>query len=211
MKTDDLIAMLAAAPPARRRHPLARMLPPLGLAAASSLAILLPTLGMRPDLAVKLHAPEVLFKFAFAVACFVAGASALRIVLRPEAARSLLPELGMAGFVLAAGIGSELALTASAHWSDAATGQSPALCLAIIVALSVVPAATALGCMRAGAPRRPALAGAVAGLIGSSIGMGVFALYCPNDSALFVGIWYLAALIATTGVCAVAGGRLLAW
>ena len=79
------------------------------------------------------------------------------------------------------------------------------------MAIALLPIAALLQAMRSGAPRRPALAGAAAGLGGGAIGAGVFALYCPNDSVLFVAIWYGLGLAIAGVLGAALGARRLAW
>lgn len=84
-------------------------------------------------------------------------------------------------------------------------------CVATIVGLSLPGLAIILAAMRQGVPTRPALAGAIAGMLAGAIGGAAYAIVCKNDGALFVAIWYTAAIAIVTGLGALAGRRALAW
>ena len=63
--------------------------------------------------------------------------------------------------------------------------------------------------LRHGAPTRPAVAGAMAGLLSAGLAATLYASHCTDDSPLFVATWYSigAALIAALG--ALIGSRVL--
>jgi hypothetical protein len=84
-------------------------------------------------------------------------------------------------------------------------------CLTTIFVLSLPATAALMAAMRSGAPRRPTLAGAAAGLGGGAIGAAVFALYCTNDSALFVAVWYVLGMLISGAIGAAVGASKLAW
>jgi hypothetical protein len=84
-------------------------------------------------------------------------------------------------------------------------------CVAAIVSLSLPGLAGILAAMRWGVPTRPALAGAVAGLLAGAIGGAAYALVCKNDGALFVTVWYTAAIAIVAGLGALIGRKILAW
>ena len=65
--------------------------------------------------------------------------------------------------------------------------------------------------LRSSAPTRPALAGALTGLLAAGIAGLLYATHCPDDSPLFVAVWYsiAAAMLALAG--AMLGKRLLSW
>jgi hypothetical protein len=65
--------------------------------------------------------------------------------------------------------------------------------------------------LRAGAPRVPAWAGAVAGLLAGCLSAALYATHCPDDSPLFVAVWYALAVMLVTLAGALAGHRLLRW
>jgi hypothetical protein len=63
--------------------------------------------------------------------------------------------------------------------------------------------------LRHGAPARPALAGAMAGLISAGLAATVYASHCTDDSPLFVATWYTIAIAAVTAVGALIGAKVL--
>jgi len=62
-----------------------------------------------------------------------------------------------------------------------------------------------------GAPTRPPLAGATAGLLAGALGAAAYVLTCKNDAGWFVAIWYTSAVLLVTVVGASLGRRALAW
>jgi hypothetical protein len=65
--------------------------------------------------------------------------------------------------------------------------------------------------LRRGAPARPALAGAVAGIAAAGIAATFYVTHCQNDSPLFLAAWYLLATAIVAGIGAIIGSRLLRW
>ena len=55
-------------------------------------------------------------------------------------------------------------------------------------------AGSALAVLRQGAPTRPRLAGAVAGLLAGGVAATFYAAHCTDDSPLFVATWYTVAV-----------------
>jgi hypothetical protein len=84
-------------------------------------------------------------------------------------------------------------------------------CLAFIPLLSAPLLAAALIALRHGAPARPALAGAVAGLVAGGFGATIYAAYCIEDSPLFLATWYTLAIAIVSIVGAAVGSRALRW
>jgi hypothetical protein len=90
-------------------------------------------------------------------------------------------------------------------------GSNSRLCLASITLLSVAPLVALLVALRAGAPRSPAMAGAAAGLLAGGLGAVLYAIHCPDDSPLFVALWYVPAVALVVLAGAAAGSRVLRW
>jgi hypothetical protein len=88
-------------------------------------------------------------------------------------------------------------------------GDNSRYCLSAIPLLGLPLLAAALIGLRQGAPARPAVAGAVAGLLSAGLAATLYASHCTDDSPLFVATWYSigAALLAAIG--ALAGSRVL--
>jgi hypothetical protein len=101
--------------------------------------------------------------------------------------------------------------TPRVHWTEQAVGNYAGTCLLAIPLLSIAPLIMLLIALRAGAPRVPASAGAVAGLLAGGLAAVLYATHCTDDSPLFVAVWYTlaVALVVLTG--ALLGHRLLRW
>jgi hypothetical protein len=90
-------------------------------------------------------------------------------------------------------------------------GHNARLCLTIIPSLSAFPLACFLYAMRHGAPERPGVAGAVAGLVSAGIAATFYAANCNDDSPLFVMFWYPMAIAVVCAVGALFGQKMLKW
>jgi hypothetical protein len=88
-------------------------------------------------------------------------------------------------------------------------GSNSKVCLTAIPLLSLPLLAGALIGLRHGAPARPALAGAIAGMLSAGFAATLYASHCTDDSPLFVATWYTLATALVTAVGALAGSKLL--
>ena len=211
MKTDELIRAIAADD--KRASPLARFLY-VALAAALVLAAILfaIALGPRPDIAAVALDPRFLLKFAVTL---LLAATALALALRLARPGA---ETGYAWLVLAAapallafGVLVELATMPAATWGTRLIGTNWFYCLTYVPLLSLPLLAAALIGLRHGAPTRPALAGAVAGLLAGGLGAALYAAHCTDDSPLFVATWYTLAIGGVTILGSLIGRRVLRW
>ena len=82
-------------------------------------------------------------------------------------------------------------------------------CLTSIPLMSLPLLAAALLGLRHGAPTRPAVAGAIAGLLSAGLAATLYASHCTDDSPLFVATWYTIATALVTAIGALAGPRVL--
>jgi hypothetical protein len=98
-----------------------------------------------------------------------------------------------------------------ASWRPRMMGHNARFCLTFIPLLSIGPLACFLFALRQGAPERPGIAGAVAGLAASGIAATFYASNCTDDSPLFVAFWYPIAIALVTLVGYIAGSKLLRW
>jgi hypothetical protein len=78
-------------------------------------------------------------------------------------------------------------------------------------AAGIGPLVTFLLALRHGAPTRPELAGAVAGVLAGGIAATFYAAHCTDDSPLFVVTWYTIAIAGLALVGAAAAHRLVRW
>jgi hypothetical protein len=84
-------------------------------------------------------------------------------------------------------------------------GSNSRVCLTAIPLMSLPLLAAALIGLRHGAPTRPALAGAIAGLLSAGLAATLYASHCTDDSPLFVATWYTLATALVTAIGALAG------
>lgn len=213
MKTEDLVAMLAAgALPAPRRAAGRRLALALLAGLLLSFAILFTEYGLRRDLVQAMFWPmfwvKVLFPLCIAAAAFVAVQRLARPGVPVRRAW-----VGIAVPVLAVWVMAALA------WFNAPAeermpllmGESWRVC-AVSIGLMALPVfAAALLALKGLAPTRPALAGAAAGALAGGVGAAVYALHCMELTAPFLAVWYVSGIALPVLVGAVLGPRLLRW
>ena len=212
MKTDDLIAAISAdagAPGA----PIGRLVwlgAGAGILAAAVLFFTL--LPVRPDMMEAMATPRFLFKWAFTLTLLASAMVLILQLARPQPVPRLqLLALLAAPMVLAAGVGSELIMLPSSDWMPTMVGTNAMGCMVLIPLLSALPLVVMIIALRQGAPARPALAGAVAGLMAAGIAATLYATHCQNDSPLFMAVWYAMATAIVAAAGALLGARLLRW
>ena len=71
--------------------------------------------------------------------------------------------------------------------------------------------AVTVASLRRGAPLRPGVAGAVAGLFAGGLGAALYATHCVDDSPLFVTAWYSLAIAIVVLFGTLAGWKWLRW
>ncbi len=212
MKTEALIRALAA-DEVKRPPPLEHLV--MGaLAGGAAIAALLFAwkIGLRPDLLAAAHDFRVVLKFLVAGALAVSAAGLLLRLVHPGLSRGVwLLALLIGPAMLAIGIGYELTAFPPSDWGARLVGRYSEYCLQSIPLLSAPILVALLIVVRQGAPTRPAIAGAVAGLLAGAIGAFIYAAHCPDDSPLFVLAWYGLAIAAVTVAGLLIGARVLRW
>jgi len=209
MDTDQLIRTLAA--DNTRARPVGFVLALALLAAAPvSLLMFFTELGVRPDVMTAMRNPFFDLKFAVTLALATSAILVSLHLSRPEASMRGWGWLFMipAG-LLVAGISSEMMMPQRLPMMTRLVGQNSRVCMSAIPAMSLPLLAAALIALRHGAPTRPALAGAIAGLLSAGIAATFYASHCTDDSPLFVVTWYTIATALVTAVGALAGSRVL--
>ncbi|HYW61804.1 MAG TPA: DUF1109 domain-containing protein [Bradyrhizobium sp.] len=210
MDTDRLIRTLAA-DNAHRTPSVGTLLAiALLVAAPFSVAMFSMGLGMRPDVMTAMRNPLFDLKFLVTLGLALpALAIALRLS-RPHAslrgwAWLLLVPLGLLGI----GAAGEMMMPQRLPMMTRLVGSNSRVCLTAIPLLSLPLLAAALIGLRHGAPSRPALAGAVAGLLSAGLAATLYAAHCTDDSPLFVATWYTLATALVTALGALIGSKLL--
>jgi hypothetical protein len=211
MDTNDLIRTLAADNETHERSVGHMLLAALVLAVPVSTALFLANLGVRPDVMTAMRNPMFDLKFVVTMALAVVAIVVSLHLSRPEAS------LGRWAWLLAIpvgllGIGMVGEMTMMPHRAPMSVrmiGSNSKLCLVTIPLLSLPLLAAALFALRRGAPSRPAVAGAFAGLLSAGLAATLYAAHCTDDSPMFVAMWYSIAATIVAAIGAVAGSRVL--
>jgi hypothetical protein len=210
METDQLIRTLAA-DNAHRARPVGFVLA-LALVAAApvSLAMFLASLGVRPDVMTAMHNPFFDLKFMVTLSLAISAITVGLHLSRPDAslhgwAWLLLIPAG----ILAAAISGEMMLPQRLPMMTRLVGNNSRVCLTAIPLLSLPLLAAALIGLRHGAPTRPAVTGAIAGLLSAGLAATLYASHCTDDSPLFVATWYSLAAALVAAIGALAGAKVL--
>jgi hypothetical protein len=213
MKTDDLIAHLAADVPPVPRHALSRRLAAgLVLGALVTLLAVGAGLGFRPDLWLAMHGAMFWIKWFYTGSLALCASLATLRLARPDAGMTgwlwvaCLPVLGLMAISV-----EELASVPSSQWLAMWLGASWKVCSTNVFLLSVPIFAGLLWSFRRLAPTRLRLAGATAGLTAGAWGATLYCLHCPESSAIFVLTWYTLGMAVAAAVGAMLGPRLLRW
>src|ERR1700722_19920112 len=175
MQTEQLIRTLAA-DNAYRTRPVGLVLAVALLSAAPvSLAMFFAGLGVRPDVMTAMHNPFFDMKFVVTLAMAISAIVVSLHLSRPEASLRgggwllLIP----AG-ILALEIGSEMMMPQRLPMMTRLIGSNSRPCMAAITLMSLPLLAAALIGLRRGAPTRPAVAGAIAGMLSAGGGGSLF-------------------------------------
>lgn len=213
MKTEDLIALLAHDATPVRRPALPVRLGLVALAGAvAAFVILIPWLGIRPDLAVAVTGSTYWMKTLYTLGVGVAGFALAERLSRPGAKGRIGWTLaGLFVIAILTIAVSQLMSTSPDQIRAVFMGSSWDKCPWRILVLSLPGLVVILWAMRRFAPTRPALAGAAAGLLAGGVGATVYGLHCQEVAAPFVALWYSLGMVLTAAVGAVAGSRLLRW
>jgi hypothetical protein len=212
MKTDDLIRALAA-----DREP-AGPAPGKALALAGALGVVLSVLlflwlvPLRPNLGEAVMSfPFVLKPVEMGILVVVSAIVVLRLA-RPGAPLGwTLLAAAVVPAIMVAAVAVELMQVPRSEWLVKLAGVHWYMCVLNMVLLSLPILAALLFGLRYGAPTRPVLAGAGAGLLAGALAASLYIAHCPDDSPLFVAAWFTLAIAIATGIGALAGHRLLRW
>lgn len=212
MKTDDLIRALAA-----DREP-AGPAPGYALALAGAAGFVLSVLlfmwlvPLRPHLGEAVQSfPFMLKPIEMGILVVVSAMVVLRLA-KPGAplGRTLVVAAAVPAIMVAA-VAVELTQLPRAEWLVRLAGTHWYMCVLNMVLLSLPILAALLFGLRFGAPTRPALAGAGAGLLSGALAASLYIAHCPDDSPLFVAAWFTLAIAIATAIGAMAGSRILRW
>lgn len=210
MDTDHLIRSLAA-DNAHRTRPVGLTLA-VALLAAAPVALLMffAELGVRPDVRSAMHNPFFDLKFAVTLALAISAIIVSLHLSRPEASlRGWGWLLMLPAGILVACISGEMMIPQRLPMMTRLIGHNSKVCMSAIPLMSLPLLAASLIGLRHGAPSRPALAGAIAGMMSAGLAATLYASHCTDDSPLFVATWYTLSTALVTAIGALAGSRVL--
>ena len=210
MDTEQLIRTLAADNSHRSRPVSHALMLALLAAAPVSLLIFFAELGVRPDIMSAMKNPFFDLKFAVTLALAISAVAVALHLSRPEASlRGFGWYLLIPAGLLVAGISGEMMMPQRAPMMTRVIGNNSKYCTIAITALSLPLLIAALIGLRHGAPARPAISGAIAGLLSAGFAAALYASHCTDDSPLFVATWYTLAVVLIAALGALLGGRML--
>lgn len=169
-------------------------------------------LGPRPDFVMAAHTVRFLFKFVVMLMLGSAAFALVRALSRPGAS-VIRPALWLiaAPAILGVAVAVELFVVPSDQWRTVWWGTNISICLTFIPAIGIAPLAVFLSALRHGAPTRPAVAGAVAGLLAGGLSATFYAAHCTDDSPLFVATWYTIAIASLALLGMILGPLIARW
>lgn len=210
MKTDDLIAALAADTTPQASVPRQMVLPMLG-AVGISLAAFVLFWGARPDLWAALGSLALLKTLVPLALVALAMAVALALAHPGVAARRKGAALGAVIVLLAVGFVAVLARDGLTGLASALATPQLTTCLTSVPVLAAPLLGAALWGLSSGASTRPWLTGAMTGLATGALAASIYSLYCDKDMTLFVVPAYGTAIAVVTLAGALIGARVLKW
>ena len=210
MDTDQLIRTLAA-DNSHRARPVGFVLALALLAAAPvSLLMFFSELGVRPDVMTAMHNPFFDLKFGVTLALASAAITVALHLSRPEAElRGWVWLLMIPAGLLVAGISGEMMMPQRLPMMTRLVGHNSKVCMTAIPLMSLPLLAASLLGLRHGAPARPAVSGAIAGMMSAGLAATLYASHCTDDSPLFVATWYTIATALVTAIGALIGSKVL--
>lgn len=213
MKTDDLIAALAADAPRARPRALERGLWLAAVPAALlAFAVVWFWLQPRPDLDTAMEGMNFWMKGGYTALLTLAGGWLLARLGRPGAdargPRFLFVAVLGAAFAMAV---SELIFTPDGERMARMMGSSAGPCLANVLLIGALAAPAFFVAARRYAPASPTRAGAAAGFTAGALAATLYGLHCQESAASFVAVWYTLGILLTTTAGAVVGRWALRW
>ncbi len=212
MRTDELIRALAADQQSAGPSP-GRALTLAGACgfAVSALAFAI-WVGLRPNLgSAMMSLPFMLKPLEMGLLVAASAAIVLRLAKPGLSARAVALVAALAPAIMIAALAVELMTVPRGEWMTRLAGAHWYICVINMVLLALPMLAAILFGLRYGAPTRPALAGAAAGLLSGALSATLYISHCPDDSPIFVAAWFTLAIVIATGLGALAGSRVLRW
>jgi hypothetical protein len=212
MRTDDLIKALDADARSTAMPLGSAWWIGAGVATVIAAVVFWLAIGPRTDIATAMHTMRFLAKFVFTTALAVSAFALIRALSTPGASTSRAAAWMIAApLLVAVAVVLELFAVPSTEWGTRLIGSNLVICLMFIPLIGIGPLAVFLAVLRYGAPTRPVLAGAVAGLLAGGLAATFYAAHCFDDSPLFVATWYTIAIAILAALGALGGRLFVRW
>lgn len=213
MNTEQLIDRLTREVPPVRRHAVGRRLA-IGMVVGAlvSFALIVVTVGTRPDLGLAMRGASFWMKWAYTLSLSGIAIYATARLARPDPGSLRGLWLIAIPVALLALVGvTELLRTPPGEWLSMWLGHSWSKCPWLVLGLAMPIFIGLLWSFRRLAPTRLRAAGATAGLAAGAFAATVYCLHCPEVSAIFVLTWYSLGILLAAAFGALVGPRLLRW
>jgi hypothetical protein len=213
VKTNELVTMLAtgagAVEPnaAGRRYAMA-----LGWGGLGATLLMAVLLGVRHDLAQAVLLPMFWVKIAYAASLAIGGVVVAARLSRPGVRLGRWPAALAAPLLAMWILGAIVLMRADpAERAPLFFGETWRSCPFDVALLAAPVFIAVFWAMKGLAPTRLRVAGAAAGFASGAVGALVYSLHCPEQTAPFLGFWYLLGMLIPTAVGMLLGPRLLRW
>ena len=212
MNTGHLIEALAADARIGRGTIAATAAIALSASALITLIVFFGLMGSRPDIGSSDVLAAICGKLAVTLSMAAVGVILTIRLTRPEAlGKNTLLLLLLPVAVLATVVAASFWQTGAAGWQQRMIGKNGLHCLMAIPMLGILPLAAVVLTLVRGAVTQHASAGIATGLAAAGISTSIYAFYCPDDSPLFVALWYSASTLILVGAGYVICRRVLRW
>lgn len=211
MKTGELIYLLATgAGQAARVNPALRLAPAITAGALAAALLSIGLLGLVPGHMFSAAAFWIKLGYAGLLAT---GAGWLTARLARPLSHRRAPGAALAAVAGAMAVLGLAALLAAAPGErlEALLGRSWWRCPLIILGVALPALGALFWTLRGMAPTRLRETGLAAGLLAGALGAIGYSLHCAEESLAFVALWYSLGILATGGLGALLGPRLLRW
>jgi hypothetical protein len=212
MKTNDLIALLASDVLQPQQPVRQQLVGKLALGAAVCCLLVIVLFGLNPRMDEMVTHPAFLIKMLWLSALVGFSLYGLFRLARPglDAGYSVIG-IGMSLLaMISLGLVHLLQTESAARTAQWMEG-SWQVCSVSVASLALPVLVSLLWALRQLAPTRPALTGAVAGVLAGSLAAGIYSLHCTETSLTFFAVWYGGGVILASALGAVLGGRWLRW